>query len=393
MGGFLHQPNCHVVALSDVFGRNLKAAVAQVQQAYGAPPTLHHNFQDLLARADIDAVVIATPDHWHVPAALAAAQAGKDIYLEKPMGLSVEADQRLRAACRRGKRVFQFGTQQRSSGQFRLACELVRNGRIGKLEHINVWAPASRPGGSTDPINPPEDLDYPTWLGTAPRTPYTLGKACDEQGAWKTWWFNADYALGFIAGWGVHPLDIAYWGFPGMMQGIVKLEGTGVIPEEGACNTATAWDVKFRFANGVTMRFRGTRNGAEPSKLNDLSEWKKKYGRITGHGTAFNGSDGWVLVDRGQIRTWPENLVETQFGPGAIRLPRSSNHARNFLDAVKSRRSAISPIEDAVQADILCHLSNIAVRLGRKLKWNGGREQFLNDDTANQCLKPRSARV
>lgn len=394
MRNFLHQSDCRVVALSDVSGRNLKAAVKNVSDAYhGDKPALHHDFHDLLARKDIDAVLIATPDHWHVPVAIAAARAGKDMYLEKPMGLSVEDDQRLRRVCRRRQRIFQFGTQQRSGSQFRLACELVRNGRIGKLQNINVWAPASRPGGSTDPIDPPADLDYPTWLGPAPKTPYTLGKAYDEGGSWKTWWYHYDYALGFIAGWGVHPLDIAYWGHPNMMQGVMELAGPGVIPEQGACNTSIAWDVKFRFADGVTMRYRGARNGGPASPLNDLSPWQKKYGKITGHGTAFEGTDGWVLVDRGQIRTSPENLVETKFGDGDLRLIKSSNHARNFLDAVKSRKPAICPIEDAVQADILCHISDIATRLGRQLRWDGQKERFVDDEQANQRLKHRPAKA
>ncbi|MCB1129048.1 MAG: Gfo/Idh/MocA family oxidoreductase, partial [Verrucomicrobiae bacterium] len=178
MGNFLRNPGCRVVALSDVSARNLDAAVKQVSAAYaGDRPTVYHHFDDLLERRDIDAVLIATPDHWHVPVALAAAKAGKDMYLEKPMGLSVEDDQALRRVCQARQRIFQFGTQQRSSAQFRQACQLVRNGRIGKLKHITVWCAASRPGGSTAPMDPPKDLDYPTWLGAAPKTPYTLGKA------------------------------------------------------------------------------------------------------------------------------------------------------------------------------------------------------------------------
>jgi predicted dehydrogenase len=390
MGNFLRHTTCRVVALSDVSGRNLDAAVKQVTSAYnGDRPMVHHHFEDLLERRDIDAVLIATPDQWHVPVALAAAKAGKDMYLEKPMGLSVEEDQQLRTACQKGKRIFQFGTQQRSSQQFRLACELVRNGRIGKLKNINVWCSASRPGGSTDPIDAPQDLDYQTWLGPAPKTPYTLGKAYDEGGSWKTWWYRYDYALGFIAGWGVHPLDIAYWGHPGMMQGVMDVSCQGVIPTEGACDTFVAWDSLFQFADGVTMQYRGTRNGAEAMPMNDLSAWQAKYGKIVDHGTAFEGTDGWVMVDRTQIRTSPENLVETKFGDGDVSLIKSSNHAGNFLESVRSRRPAICPIEDAVQADILCHLPDIAGREGRKLKWDPAKEQFVGDDAANRRLKAR----
>lgn len=390
MGNFLTQRDCRVVALCDVSQSHLAEAVKQVNQAYqDTAVQTHADFHELLARRDVDAVLIATPDHWHVPVALAAVQAGKDLYLEKPMGLSVEEDQQLRAACQRGQRIFQFGTQQRSGQQFRLACELVRNGRLGRLKNIDVWCAASRPGGSTDPIPPPADLDYERWLGPAPRTPYTLGKAYDEGGAWKTWWYNYDYALGFIAGWGVHPLDIAYWGHPGMMAGELTVEGRAVFPPRGACNTAVAWNVEFRFADGVTLHYRGTPNGAEPLAMNNFNDWRAKYGPIVDHGTAFEGTEGWVLVDRTQIRTRPEALVETRWGAGDVQLPRSANHVRNFLDAVKSRQPAICPVQDAVQADILCHLSDLATRLRRPLRWDPRREQFVDDAEANQRLKKR----
>lgn len=393
MGNFLAQRDCRVLAVCDVSKRNLEAAVRQVNGAYKDEAVqTHADYRDLLARPDIDAVLIATPDHWHVPVAVAAARAGKDMYLEKPMGLSVQEDKQLRRACQNRQRIFQFGTQQRSSQQFRQACELVRNGRLGKLRNIDVWAAASMPGGSTAPIAAPADLAYDFWLGPAPEAPYTLGKAYDEDGAWKTWWFNYDYALGFIAGWGVHPLDIAYWGHPEMMDGPLTIEGPGVFPLQGACNTSVAWNVRFEFANRVTMHYRGTRNGAEPIALNSFEDWTKKYGPLVDHGTAFEGTDGWVLVDRTQIRTSPEKLIEEKFGDQDVRLPRSANHVRNFLDSTKSREPAICPIEDAVQADILCHLSDIATRVKRKVTWDPEAERFLDDREANQRLRTRVQR-
>src|SRR5205807_10105778 len=166
------------------------------------------DFREILARKDIDAFLIATPDHWHVPVALAAVRAGKDIYLEKPMALSLTEDWTLRREVHRHRRIFQFGTQQRSSRIFRLACELVRNGRIGKLKHIIVWAPGSSPGGPTTQVPVPPGLNYEMWLGPAPFRPHTQD-LCSADGAKKTWWFISDFALGFIAGWGIHPIDIA----------------------------------------------------------------------------------------------------------------------------------------------------------------------------------------
>ena len=397
MSNFLPQADCRVIALADVAKRNLETARNQVNQQYrNSDCVTYADFRQLLARKDIDAVLIATPDHWHVPVAIEAAKAGKDMYVEKPLGLSVAEDQRLRRICQQQKRVFQFGTQQRSGEQFRLACELVRNGRIGQLKQINVWCSASRPGGSTKPVAPPADLNYDFWLGPAPNKPYTDGKAFDDDppNSWKTWWFNYDYALGFIAGWGVHPLDIAYWGHPAMMKGVADIEGKGVFPSEGACNTAIAWDVNFTFADGVRMTYRGVRNGYDQvTPMNDLRPWEQKYGRAIDHGTAFEGTDGWVLVDRGAIRTSPEKLVEEKFGPSDTRLTKSSNHVRNLLDVIKSRGSAICPIEDAVQADILCHLSDIASRLSRKLQWDPARERFVKDDEANRRLALRPMRA
>jgi predicted dehydrogenase len=395
MSNFLPQADCRVLAVCDVSQRNLDLAVKMVNDHpnQGGVAVLH-DYRELLARKDLDAVLIATPDHWHVPVAIAAAKANKDLYLEKPMGLSVEEDQKLRAICQKNERIFQFGTQQRSSTQFRQACELVRSGRIGKLQQINVWCSASMPGGSTAPIPPPADLIYDFWLGPAPQKPYTLGRAYDSEppATWKTWWFNYDYALGFIAGWGVHPLDIAYWGHPAMMKAPLDVTGQAVFPKEGACNTSVAWDVNFTFADGVRLAYRGTRNGAEPCAMNDFAAWQKKYGNIVDHGTAFEGTEGWVLVDRTQIRTSPEKLVEWKPGSTDVQLPKSSNHVRNFLDSIKSRAPAICPIEDSVQADILCHLSDVATRLNRKLTWDPAKEKFVGDKEANRRLAIRSVR-
>jgi len=396
MANFLNLPMAQVVAVCDVNKNHLEIARKQVNDQYkNQDCATFHDFEALLARKDIDAVLIATTDQWHVPVSVAAARANKDIYLEKPMGLSVQEDQVLRKIMRQNKLIFQFGTQQRSSGQFRKACELVRNGRIGKLKQINVWCAASTPGGSTKEAPVPEGIDYERWLGPAPKTPHTEGKCVDSPPAqsYKTWWFNYDYALGFIAGWGVHPLDIALWGYPEMMKAPFDVEGKAIIPTVGACNTSVAWDVNFQFPDGVQMTYRGNRNGYDKViPMNDLGDWQKKYGKIVDHGTAFEGTDGWVLVDRTTIITSPESLVEEKLKASDLRLIESSNHAKNFLESVLSRKPAICPIEEAVQADTLCHLSDIATRLERKLTWNPSRETFVKNDEANKRLKMRSLR-
>ncbi|MBI5384191.1 MAG: Gfo/Idh/MocA family oxidoreductase [Verrucomicrobia bacterium] len=393
MGNFLAQSEAQVVALCDPLKRNLDAAVNQVNGHYkNQDVKTYAGFRELLARNDIDAVLIATPDHWHVPVALAAAKANKDMYVEKPLGLSVEEDRLLRQACQKNRRLFQFGTQQRSDAKFRKACELVRNGRIGTLKQIGVWCSASRPGGPTDPIAPPDELNYDLWLGPAPQTPYTEGKAFDTPKSWKTWWFNYDYALGFIAGWGVHPLDIALWGHPEMMTQPMEIEGRAVIPKTGACNTSTSWLVNFTFGTGVRLEYRGTNNGGEANEFNNLSHWKGRFAELRDHGTAFEGTDGWVVVDRAKIWSSPEALVEEKFDDLKLKLPRSSNHARNLLESIKTRKPAICPIEEAVQADVLCHVSDIATRVDRKLKFDPVKEKFLDDADANRKLALRPMR-
>ncbi len=392
MNGFLAQPDAQVVAVCDVKRDQLELARAQVNQRYqNSDCATYGDFRELLARKDIDAVLIATPDHWHVHVAVAAARTGKDMYLEKPMGLSLAEDQILRKAIQKNRRVFQFGTQQRSSGEFQRACEIVRSGQLGKLKQINVWSAASRPGGSTTPVPVPDTINYDFWLGPARFTPYTEDKCLDD-GNRKTWWFNTDYALGFIAGWGVHPLDIALWGHPAMMQGALEVEGKAIVPMQGACNTAVAWNVDFTFGDGVRMNFRGTRNNfPDVNEMNDLTPMEAKYGKIADHGTAFEGENGWVLVHRGLLRTNPENLAEAGV-PKESQFRRSPNHVRNFLDCVRSRERTVCPIEEAVQADTLCHLSDIAARLGRRLKFDPRREKFIRDDEANRRLALRTMR-
>jgi glucose-fructose oxidoreductase len=392
MNGFLSQADAQVVAVCDVKRDQLELARAAVNARYqNSDCARYGDSRELLARKDIDAVLIATPDHWHVPAAVAAARAGKDIYLEKPMGLSLAEDRMLRRVVQKHKRVFQFGTQQRSAREFWRACQLVRNGRIGKLKHINVWAPASQPGGSTTPVPVPDNLNYDRWLGPARFTPYTADK-CLAEG--KTWWFNSDYALGFIAGWGVHPLDIALWGHPKMFHGRMSIEGKAIFPQEGACNTSVAWKVDFTFADGVTMDFRGSPNGyQEVNPLNDFTPWREKYGEVKEHGTAFEGTEGWVLVKRNSLRASPETLAEESMESFKIQLPRSGNHVRNFLDCVRSRARTVCPIEEAVQADTLCQVSDIATRLDRKLTFDPQAEKFAGDNEANRKLQLRPMRA
>lgn len=374
MRNFLSQDDCRVVAVCDLKKPVLEGGRNTVNGYYKNDDcATYADYRELIARPDIDVVHIATCDHWHVLVALEAVRAGKDIYLEKPMGLSLAEDQALREACHRSGTVFQFGTQQRSERNFRFACELVRNGRIGELREINVWCSGSSSGGSRKPTAAPDWVDYDMWLGPAPYTPHTPDRVSNQ---W--WWFISDYALGFIAGWGVHPLDIALWGGGDKLAGPLTIEGKGVWPDpEGVCDTAMNWDVTCTYDSGVRMSYFG-------NPYPDA--WKTRYGRTSDHGTAFEGTDGWVHVDRSGINAHPKELLQSEWTPNDVQLYNSNNHARNLLDCVKSRKEAICPIDEAVQADILCHISDIAIRLEQKLRWDPMKEQFVGNDAANRYL-------
>jgi predicted dehydrogenase len=368
MGMMLQSPDARVVAVCDVKTDAREAACAQVDGYYGARSCAAYNdFRELVARPDIDVVQVASADHWHVLHALSAVRAGKDVYVEKPLGLSFAQVQLLREEVHRYGRVFQFGTQQRSMPQFRQACELVRNGRIGKLHTMRVSAPsgfAERTGEPTYvPAPVPEGLDYEFWLGPAPWAPYTPKRVVNPY-----WFHTSDYSLGYVAGWGIHHVDIAQWGNGSELTGPVEVEGSGVFPSnDGLCDNALNWDVMLSYANGVRMRFTSDGCGQD-------------------HGIRFEGADGWVHVDRGGINANPKELLAVQFGPSDVRLPVSLNHQQNLLDCVKSRGRTVCPIDVAVRSDTVCHLSDIAMRLGRKLRWDPAREEFVGDVEANAHL-------
>ena len=374
MRNFLSQDDCRVLGICDLKKPRRDAVSDIVNKRYGNEDcAVYTDFQEIIAREDLDVILAAPTDHWHVLVALEAARAGKDIYLEKPMGLSLAEDQALRTACHRYGTRFQFGTQQRSGRNFRFACELVANGRIGKLYTINVWSPGSASGGPLNPVPEPDWVDYDRWLGPAPYHPYTPDRVANQR-----WWFISDYALGFIAGWGVHPLDVALWGLGDTIPGPVDIEGKGVWPTpDGVCDTALNWDITCKLGNGVTMNYVGN---PYPE------EWKSRYGRTTGHGTAFEGTDGWVHVDRSGINAHPKDLLNVEWGPNDTKLYDSNNHVRNLLDCARSRKDTICPIDVAVKADTLCHISDIAIRLEQKLRWDSQRERFIGNDTANRRL-------
>lgn len=352
LGGFLGVAGCQPVAACDAFLSRAKGAAGRM----GAGAQACQDFRELLARGDIDAVVIATPDHWHVPLAIAAIRAGKDVYVEKPLGLSVAQNLAMREAVHRHGAIFQYGTQQRSFNQHcGLACELVRNGYIGELKEIQVTAPNGARGGNPAPAPVPADLDYDRWLGPAPAAPYAHDRVVG-QGRW----FVYDYSIGFLGGWGAHPLDVAHWGYPHVP---VELEGTGEIPSEGLFDTAVDWKLTGRYASGV--KFSLNAGG-------DL--------------TKFIGTEGWVAASRGGFSSEPASLRQVKIKPGGIHLLRENNHYRNFIDCVRTRQMPVSDIDSAAQSDLISHLSDIAIRTGRKIRWDEQKEAIVGDDIAARML-------
>ncbi|MBN1845727.1 MAG: Gfo/Idh/MocA family oxidoreductase [Sedimentisphaerales bacterium] len=364
-----------IVAVCDVDARRAAFAQQLVESNYASRAksgaykgcARYGDFRELVARPDIDAVSIVTPDHWHVPCALAAARAGKDIFLQKPLSLTLAEGRILSDTVRRYRRVLLVGSQQRSSGQFRFGCELVRNGRIGKLHTVHVAFDVD-PAGTSQPAMPvPDGLDYDMWLGPAPWAPYTETRVHPQKGYGRPGWLRiADYGAGMITGWGSHHLDIAQWGMGTEYTGPVEIEGAAEYPSDGIWNVHGPFRIEYTYANGVKVICADNRKIPQ--------------------GITFLGSEGWVAVRRGQLDAHPKSLLDCRIGPDQIRLYASRSHKGNFLECIRSRRESIAPVEIGHRSCSVCLLGEIAMRLGRRLRWDPDRETFPNDSEANRML-------
>jgi len=342
--------------------------------AAGIGCAAYNDFRELLARNDIDAVIVATQDHWHVPIAILAAKAGKDMYVEKPLGISIEHDQAARKAVRNYGRIFQYGTQQRSDRNFRFACELARNKYIGELKEIHAWCSDGIAGGSVAEEPVPADFDYDMWLGPAPHKPFNRDR-CLLDGPPKGTFHIYDYAIGFIAGWGAHPLDIAQWGNNTDNTAPIFYEGKGKLPKEGLHDTTLHWDINCTYENGVKLRFMSTMIAGPVVH---------KYRPMNDHGTTFIGDKGWVSVDRAGIYAHPSELLNIKLKPEDLHLYESNNHYANFVQCVLSRKDPISTIESAAQSDFISHLSDIVVRTGKPVKWDPKNEKIIDNPEAQR---------
>jgi predicted dehydrogenase len=362
MRSFHGNRGSQVVAVCDVDADHRQKAAESIGLDAGAS---YRDFRDLFSRDDIDAVSIATPDHWHVPASIAAVRAGKDVYCEKPLTLTIAEGRELADEVRRYGRVFQTGSQQRSGREFHRACELVVNGRIGRLHTMRVGIAGNNrkcePTWTPEPV--PEGFDYDLWLGPALWAPYHHQR-CHYQ-----FRFILDYSGGQMTNWGAHHLDIAQWGNQADDTGPVEIRGKGEFPKTGLFTTALRAEVEYTYANGVKM-----------------------FLNSGGGGTRFEGTEGWIYVNRGRLQAEPESILDSTIGPDEIHLYESRSHSQNFLDCIKSRKDPICSAEIGHRSSTVCHLGNISMLLDRPLRWDPKAERFIGDDEANRMTwRPRRA--
>jgi len=343
----------------------------------------YNDFRELLARKDIDAVHIVTPDHWHVPLSLAAARAGKDVYCEKPLGISIEQNLAARQIVSKYDRVFQYGAQQRSMQHLRMGLELVLNGHIGDVQEIYVWAPKGASGGgpasAKQPV--PEGTDYDLWLGPAPESPYSKARIAGR-------FHIYDYAIGYIAGWGAHPLDQLQWWADAAGMGIpVEYQGHGSLAAGGLYDTLTHWDVKCAYANGARLRFMDNQTALSNKSIPHVEQLQKFQ-----NCTLFVGSKGAVAVSRSGWVVLPEEVRQMAKNPGSVRLKQSKQHQQNFVDSVLSREQPVGTLESAIKSDIISHMGDLCIRTGETLRWDPKKETVVGSvDAVKMMHRPMRA--
>lgn len=352
-----------ILAVCDVDEEHADAAAKQFT-VDGKSPAKYGDFRKLLERDDIHVIVQATPDHWHTLVNLAAVNAGKDVYGEKPLTLTIDEGKRLVKAVRDRGVVLQTGTQQRSDRKFRLACELVRNGRIGKLQQVTVFLPAGIRGGPFPPQTPPPGFNWDFWLGQAPQVDY-LKERCHSTFRW--WW---DYSGGPVTDWGAHHNDIARWAIA--QDGPSQIEARVITPPiPNGYTTPPEFEATLSWANGVTQVVKTTPDDTPFGGV------IKKDGQR--NGVKFEGADGWIWVNRADLKASKDEIIEIPLPDNASRLEVSNDHMGNFFECVLSRKNPIAPVEAGHRSASVGHLIVIALRLGRKLQWDAAKELFTGD--------------
>ena len=373
------------VATCDTFEKRRNGAAQFVDKTYKesevkAPECQAYlHFEELLERKDIDAVAITTPDHWHVPAAIKAARAGKHILLAKPLGLSYPNFKILEREVKASGVKFHYGTQQRAQEHMKVAVGMVRDGKIGEVEKVEVWAPGKNPVESPqcEEVPVPTDFDYDKWSGPAPLNPY-----CPERVTNNGSWFQWDYSIGFLAGLGAHPLDIMIWALKDQMDGEYTCEGTGTFWEPGGIyNNICSWDVSYEYKSGVKLRFMST-DVVEAQDVWNYREAKE------GNTTTFYGSKGWISVGRhsaeSNVSEISKKFKEFPRNPENGRI---NNHGdrtgQEFIDVINGKINETNPLDEAILSDCVSHMGNIAIRTGRKITWDPAQGEVIGDKEAN----------
>jgi len=361
---YLKQEDARVLAVCDVDSERMQFARDLVNEQYkNRDCAMTKDFREVLDRKDIDAVMISTPDHWHTLISVMAIRAGKDVQCEKPT-LTIDEGKVLIETVRKHGKVFQTSTEDRSLPMYHRMAELVRNGRVGKLTRIEVILPKQPNGpGNPTPQPVPPELDYEMWLGPAPAAPYTKDRV-----HFNFRWIQ-DYSGGIICDWGTHLFDTAQWANNTERSGPVEVEGTGTFWDGGLYNTVKEYDVTYRYANGVVMTCRP----GNPS-------------------IKFIGTEGWVGNTgwTGKVEASSDKILNAVIGPEEVHLyTNPAGEHRDFLDCVKSRKDPYFPVDIGHRVATVCHLANLAIQLGRKLKWDPQTERFINDAEAEAlCSRP-----
>ena len=361
---------CNIVAVCDVFDPHAEGASMEFP---GARP--YKDFRKVLEREDIPIVINATPDHWHTLVNLAAMKAGKDVYSEKPLTLTIDEGKRVVEAVKRTGRILQTGTQQRSDGNFRLAAELIRNNRLGKLKDVAVYVPAGMRGGPFASKPVPKGLDWDFWLGQAPKVDFVT-----ERGDFRfRYWY--DYSAGTMTDWGAHHNDIVQWALGMDDSGPVEVYGrptSDLVP--GGFTAYSEYRIDYLYANGVPLRVATTPNDAWTGAPINKDRGAQH------NGIKFTGADGWLWVTRGKIEASRPEIVKEPLPSDAVRLHVSNDHKADFFQSVRTRKPPVCPAGVGHRSASVCHLGAISTRLGRKLHWDPQQEQFVDDDEANRWL-------
>lgn len=390
MPGVLKYDDARIIAVCDLDENRLADGKKLVEDSYtkrlgkcDVDVKMYTDYKEMLENKDIDAIIICTPDHQHARVAIDSVRAGKDVYMEKPASLTIEEGRIMSNAVNATGRIFQIGTQQRSMEQFRVACELVRSGRIGELKTIDVRLPGDPAGGDPTPQAVPAGFDYEKWLGSTPYVPYTEDRVHPQRGYGRPGWLRCEqFGAGMITGWGQHHFDIAHWAMDREYTGPVEIWGKAEFANNGLWDVHGDYATEMVYDNGVVVT--GT------------TESKEKA-----NGLLFTGTEGWIFVSRGNYQatandpiTNPSSpllasdpkIITTPLKDSDVHLIVSEDHHRNWLDAIKTRTQPITPAEVGHRSCSVCLLQHIAMKLNRRLYWDPVLEHFKNDDEANAML-------